>query len=236
MLGDAAVGMFTRRGITTMTQILTIDGTAASGKGTLAKRLAQTLNYAHLDTGMLWRVMAMASRGNEQDITALLQILEQTDIGFERGEILVNNYAISSIEHLLRTEEMGQMASRIAVHLDLRTSMQTKIRSLATTNIVIEGRDAGTVLFPDAHFKVFLFSTDEAAAYRRSLTEKTDYQIILASVQERNRREITRTVAPLRPAPDAYILDTTNLTPDEVWKAIFTQYRDRENWLRYQNS
>lgn len=183
--------------------IIAIDGPAASGKGTIARALAQHFGFAHLDTGLLYR--AVGAKGG--DPIAAAQGLSAADLG--RGD--------------LRSAAAGQAASRVAVIPEVRAALLQFQRDFAQQQpgAVLDGRDIGTVICPDATVKIFVTASDEARAGRRAAELGADPARMLAELRERDARDAARATAPLCAADDAIHLDTTGLTISEaVAKAI----------------
>jgi cytidylate kinase len=194
--------------------IIAIDGPAASGKGTLARRLATHYGLRHLDTGLTYRAVAAAliaagaSLDDEAAAVAAAGRLDLTALDRER----------------LSAHDVGEAASRVAVMPALRAALVRAQRAFAETppGAVLDGRDVGTVICPDAPVKLFVTASAEARATRRAheLTargETADVAAILADLQRRDARDSGRAASPLRPADDAVILDTTAMTADEVF-------------------
>ena len=191
--------------------VVAIDGPAAAGKGTLAQRLASHLGLPYLDTGLLYRAIGrlMADRGFDLDDGELAgQIAAALDPeDLTRGD--------------LRGREAGELASRVAVHPQVRAALVDFQRAFAgrMPGAVLDGRDIGTVICPEANVKIFVTASAEVRARRRTdelLFKGRDvhYETILAETQERDARDSTRAVAPLRPAADAVVLDTSGLDRD----------------------
>ena len=196
--------------------VVAIDGPAAAGKGTLAERLAARLALPYLDTGLLYRAIGrlMADRGFDLDDAELAgQIAAALDPeDLTRGD--------------LRGREAGELASRVAVHAPVRAALVDFQRSFAARmpGAVLDGRDIGTVICPDADVKIFVTASAEVRARRRTdelLAKGRDvaYATILDETRERDERDSTRAVAPLRPAADAVVLDTSALDRDGAFAA-----------------
>lgn len=191
--------------------VIAIDGPAASGKGTLARRIAQALGFAHLDTGSLYRVVGLAAlrRGeNPADPQAALHAVQSLDLS------LLEDPA-------LRTDETGAAASKVAVIQAVRDALLDFQRNFAAhppggQGAVLDGRDIGTVICPDATVKLFVTATPEIRAKRRYAelhaqgSPRTE-EAVLADIRARDARDTGRAVAPLRQAADAYLLDTSHL-------------------------
>lgn len=200
--------------------IIAIDGPGASGKGTLARRLAAHLGYAYLDTGAMYRAVALQMLRAGKDLSDAQAAL-----------IAAQNLDTSLIDDpQLRTDTVTDAASRVAAFGDVRQALMVFQRSFATNppgnapGAVLDGRDIGTVICPDARVKLFVTASQEARAHRRYLElgargEAANEASILADLQVRDARDQTRAVAPLRPAADAVLLDTTNMAIDDAFAA-----------------
>lgn len=177
---------------------IAIDGPAAAGKGTIARKLAETFGFAHLDTGLLYR--AVGARGG--DPVAAARGLTAADLA--RPD--------------LRSLEAGQAASRVAVIPEVRAALTDFQRRFARQpgGAVLDGRDIGTVICPEAEVKLYVTASPEVRAHRRWLEVGGDEAQVLAEVRERDARDMGRAEAPLRPAPDAHILDTSTLSVDQA--------------------
>jgi cytidylate kinase len=213
--------------------VIAIDGPAASGKGTIAYNVATTLGYHYLDSGALYRVVALRALEHgvgPDDAPALAALARDVDVSFHAGRALLGG---RSVGDTLRTEAVSTAASRIAVHPPVRAALLARQRAFrAPPGLVAEGRDMGTVVFPDASLKVFLTASAEARAERRhkQLIEKgipANIDGLLRDIRERDIRDSTRAAAPLVPAPDAVLLDTTDLTIAEVTDAVLALHRER---------
>lgn len=210
--------------------VIAIDGPTASGKGTIAQRVAGQLGYHYLDSGALYRLVALraSQEGVRTDETDRLELLAETlSPRFAQGAIwLGENDATDAI----RAEEVGRVASQIAVHAPVRRALlQLQQASRRPPGLVADGRDMGSVVFPDAALKVFLTADVEARAERRykQLIEKGFPANMLALLQDlraRDQRDSERTAAPLKPAEDAYQLDSSGLTVDEVVAQVLNWY------------
>lgn len=196
--------------------IIAIDGPAASGKGTIAKRIAEHYGFAYLDTGMLYRAVGrdvLESGGSLDDGQAAERCARALD-------------PATFGDPVLRTREMGEAASKVAVVPGVRAAlleMQRDFRA-CIPGAVVEGRDIGTVVFPDAEIKIYITADVEERARRRAreLTaagEEVSDEAILADLRKRDARDQGRETAPLTLAPDAYLLDTTKLDIEQVFFA-----------------
>ena len=211
-----------------MIPVLTLDGPSGVGKGTVASIIAQKLDWHLLDSGAIYRAFAIVASNNDikiDDIDGLLKLAINFDISFKLNSnheplnVYLNNVEVSSE---LRTEKTAALASQFAKIESLRKTLLVKQRQFKKLpGLVADGRDMGTVVFPDASFKVFLTAEVEERAKRRlqQLQEKGiagNISHTLAEVQKRDERDVNRQHSPLKPAKDALVIDTTNLTINEV--------------------
>ncbi|HEX6795443.1 MAG TPA: (d)CMP kinase [Casimicrobiaceae bacterium] len=214
--------------------VIAIDGPAASGKGTIAFNVATALRFHYLDSGALYRLVAL--RAMEQAIGVenehvLTVLARDVDVTFEAGRAMLHGRDVADA---LRTEAVSTVASRIAVHPTVRSALLARQRAFrAAPGLVAEGRDMGSVVFPDAKLKVFLTASAEARAERRhkQLIAKgisVNIEGLLRDIRERDIRDTTRAAAPLVAAPDARTLDTTELSIAEVTSAVLALYRERD--------
>lgn len=207
--------------------IITVDGPSGAGKGTLCYALAEKLGFALLDSGAIYRVNALAALKSAvklDDELALAEVARQLDIQFvpQNGEveILLNGENVSG---QIRTQEVADAASKTAVFPQVRAALLQVQQDFAKTEkgLIADGRDMGTVVFPNAEVKLFLDASAEERAKRRfkQLQNKGingNFAQILAEIQERDFRDRNRAVAPLKPADDALLLDSTELSIEEV--------------------
>jgi cytidylate kinase len=202
----------------TKVPVIAVDGPAASGKGTIAKRLAAALGYHYLDSGSLYRLVAqraLAAGTDPDDGDALGKLARGMDVRFEGDSIRLDG---ADVTDALRSEAVSAAASRVAVHPAVRLALLERQRGFRRPpGLVADGRDMGTVVFPDASPKVFVVASAEerAARRRRQLAEMgidVNIQSLLRDIRERDERDASRSAAPLRPAADAVLLDTTNMT------------------------
>lgn len=212
--------------------VITVDGPSASGKGTVAQLVAEQLDFVYLDSGALYRVVAYAARQRNiawNDADAVAACARTLDIQFRNGLVFLNN---TDVSEAIRTEEMGKGASQVAVHAPVRTALvdvQHQFRQ--APGLVADGRDMGTVIFPDAQLKIFMTASTETRADRRykQLIGKglaADYNSILSDLQERDARDKGRTSAPLAMADDAMLLETDNLTISQAVDFILEHFKN----------
>ena len=212
--------------------VIAIDGPSASGKGTVAQRVAQALGFHYLDSGALYRIVALAAKQNKiawQNEAALAELAPALDIRFEHGNILLNGEDASEA---VRTEEMSRGASEVAVYPTLRSALVDLQRSFnKAPGLVADGRDMGSVIFPEAKTKIFLTASAEVRAERRykQLMEKGNHAnlaAILQDLQLRDARDRQRAVAPLQQCEGAALLDTDHLTIEQAVQSVLNQYRE----------
>jgi cytidylate kinase len=196
--------------------IVAIDGPAAAGKGTLAKRLAEHYGLAYLDTGLLYRLVGrmMAARNLDPD----------DPVAAGRVAATINPDALADPH--LRGHETGELASRVAVHANVRSALIDFQRAFAARpgGAVLDGRDIGTTIAPQADVKIFVTARPETRARRRTDELRTkgravEYDRILAEIKERDARDAGRMAAPLARAPDAFLLDTSDMNPEQAFLA-----------------
>jgi 3-phosphoshikimate 1-carboxyvinyltransferase len=213
--------------------VIAIDGPAASGKGTVAQRVAQALGMHYLDSGALYRLVALQALERQvgaDDVAGLTQIAAALAPTFGDARIDLDGREVSGT---LRSETVSAMASRVAVHAPVREALLARQRAFRVApGLVAEGRDMGTVVFPDARLKVFLTASAEARAGRRhkQLIEKgisAKMDDLLRDIRERDARDSTRAASPLGPAADAVVLDSTDLSVAAVTDAVLALYRKR---------
>lgn len=214
-----------------MAPVIAIDGPSASGKGTIAQRVAGALGFHYLESGALYRVIALISlREQTLNESRLAGIAASMDLRFSDGNIFVQNQDVSG---MIRSEEVGNRASEVARMASVRQALLGRQRRLREPpGLVADGRDMGTVVFPDAVLKVFLTASPEVRAERRykQLIEKginANLRALSRDLQERDARDVNRAVAPLIPAPDSQVLDSTALSIDAVVDRILKMYQER---------
>ncbi|MBO1529952.1 (d)CMP kinase [Psychrobacter sp. F1192] len=218
--------------------VICIDGPSGAGKGTVTWRLAQALNYQLLDSGALYRIVGLkayeaglvsADASQPIDENALLVLTQSLDISFVpnndsgRVDIVVNGEAVGE---QVRNETVGGYASQIAVFSQVRQALLKLQQDMATrSGLVADGRDMGTVVFPDADVKVFLTASAEARAQRRVAQllnnhQAADFDAILATIKARDARDENRATAPSKPAADALVIDSSTLDASAVYEQV----------------
>ena len=220
-----------------MSKKIAIDGPAGAGKSTIAKMVAKELGFIYVDTGAMYRAMALYMLNNGIDasesekISATCQSADIT-IKHENGvqKVYLNG---EDVTELVRKEEVGKMASASSVNGDVRKKLVELQQKLAeTTDVVMDGRDIGTVVLPNADLKVFLTASSRVRAERRykELTakgEECDIDVIEKDIIDRDYRDSHREISPLKQAEDAVLVDSSYMTIDEVAKKIIDLYNDR---------
>jgi cytidylate kinase len=216
--------------------IVAIDGPGGAGKSTIARRLAARLGFLYIDTGAMYRAVALWARRSNlswDDPLAMEQLAAASDIALESDppRVLLNG---EDVTEAIRTPEISQGASKVSAISGVRRALVDKQRALAEQrSVVMEGRDIGTVVFPGADVKVYLDADARVRADRRvrELNEKhgnaPDRQEVLAELEQRDRRDMGRADSPLRQAVDAELIDTSPLTLEEVEEAILRIIRAR---------
>lgn len=210
------------------TIVIAVDGPSGVGKGELTKRLASALDYELLDSGAIYRVLGYAVRKaglalfDEESVVQEAKLLNLSFECLDDGvHVLLNGEDVSSE---IRTEEAGNNASKVAAYPSVRMALLQRQREfLKEPGLIADGRDMGTVVFPKANVKLFLDASAEVRANRRMLQlqqkgKEADYQKVLAEIKERDDRDRNRPVAPLKPADDALVIDTSDMTIEEVYK------------------
>ena len=206
--------------------LITIDGPAGSGKGTIAKQLSQELKLNYLDSGAIYRILGFYLKENNIPIendALVKERIQKAKIQFIEDTIYLNDRDVTDA---IRTESIAKMASLIAAKKTVRESILDLQRSfLQKPGLVAEGRDMGTVVFPEAKHKFFLTATVEERAsrrYKQLISKGFDVSIadLVVEIQERDFRDTNRTISPLVPAANAVIIDTTELSPSQVIEFI----------------
>ena len=216
---------------------LAIDGPAGAGKSTIAKRVAKELSFVYVDTGAMYRAMGIyfsdlgIAPEEQEKIEAACKNVK-ISISYENGEQQVYLNGVN-VTGRLRTEEAGKMASATSAYLEVRKKLVELQQEMAeNTDLVMDGRDIGTVILPDAPVKIFLTASAESRAERRykELAEKgqqVTMESVLHDINERDRQDMNRAIAPLRQAEDAVLLDTSALTLEESIASVLRIIREK---------
>ena len=213
-------------------KVIAVDGTAASGKGTLAKRLAKELGFAYLDTGKLYRYVGarLLARGiDPQDEAEAIAVAQGLNTTLKPEDLQ---------DPALGSDENGQAASKVAALTGVRTALLDYQQNFAKTppggasGAILDGRDIGTVICPDADLKLYIDANLEIRAQRRfkELQSKgisVTYDAVLADMLERDKRDSSRATAPMKPADDAIVLDTSTMSADDVFDKVRSAVTDR---------
>lgn len=218
---------------------IAIDGPAGAGKSTIAKDIARKLEFIYVDTGAMYRAMALYAlrqKVNAEDVSGITKACNSVHVTIEymNGEqqVILNEENVTSY---LRTEEVGKMASAVAKHNDVRTKMVELQRKLAAiSNVIMDGRDIGTVVLPNADLKVYLTASSKERARRRynELKEKgvsCNIEEIEQDIINRDNQDMNREISPLRQAADAVLIDSSEMTIEEVVDAIIKLYLEKKD-------
>jgi len=210
--------------------VIAIDGPSASGKGTIASRVARELGFHYLESGALYRVLALVSlREGTLEEKRIAYLASHMDVEFAGGEVLLEDEDVSD---KIRSEPCGVRASEVAKLPQVRAALLERQRAFRRPpGLVADGRDMGTVVFPDAELKIFLTATPEVRAERRykQLKEKgidANLRALSRDLEERDERDRKRTVSPLVPATDSQVLDSSALSIEAVAGQILELYRE----------
>jgi cytidylate kinase len=213
--------------------VVAIDGPAGAGKSTIARRVAEKMGFTYIDSGAMYRAVALwavrtgIDRG---DMHRMEQLALAAELKLDSGRILLNG---EDVTEAIRAPEVASAASRAATIPGVRRALVAKQRDIADrTSVVMEGRDIGTVVFPNADVKIYLDAQPDERIHRRLREEQAkggaiDPASLASEIEDRDRRDSTRADSPLAQAPDAVYLDTTSLDLDEVEAAILKIVRDR---------
>ena len=220
--------------------VVAIDGPAGTGKGTVTKIIAEDLGLVYIDTGAMYRCVALEAirrKVEPQESEELLQILDKIEIDFkqkgEMQEVWLNGKNVTTD---IRTQEIDSQVAKFAALKSVREKMTLLEQKMdEKQNIIMEGRDIGTVVFPDADVKVYLECSIEERANRRYKQDlekgmKVDYKSILESLKQRHKLETEREIAPLRQAEYAILVDSTNMTIEEVVQKIESIIKEKANY------
>lgn len=216
--------------------VIAIDGPTASGKGTVAALVAGKLGYHYLDSGAIYRVLAVAVENlglnldQASDLQKVISLASNLPVQFEAEKVLLNGVDVSEV---IRTEEAGVMASRLAVVPEVRAGLLQRQRDFRQApGLVADGRDMGSVVFVDSVLKVFLTASAQVRAERRvrqieARGQKADFKAIFNDLVARDKRDSERAVAPLKPSEDALVLDCSSMPIDHVVATIYGWAQER---------
>jgi len=221
-----------------MSYCIAVDGPAGAGKSTIAKKVAKKMQMVYVDTGAMYRAMALfmiRENVSGDDLKKINEKCEEADITlkYENGEQIVCLNG-ENVNAYLRTEEVGNMASAVATQKKVRERVVSRQKELAkTTDVIMDGRDIGTCVLPGADVKIFLTASSRVRAQRRydELTAKgevCDIDVIEKDIIERDERDMTRKESPLRQAEDAILVDTSDMTIEEVVETIIKICEDKK--------
>ncbi|HBV38977.1 MAG TPA: (d)CMP kinase [Erwinia sp.] len=223
--------------MTPIAQVITIDGPGGAGKGTLCKAMAEALNWHLLDSGAIYRVLALAALHHQVDITseeALVPIAAHLDVRFvpseDEMEVILEGENVSGE---IRTQDVSNTASKVAAFPRVREALLRRQRGFREApGLIADGRDMGTVVFPDAQVKIFLDASPEERAHRRMLQLQdkgfsVNFERLLSEIKERDDRDRNRAIAPLRPAEDALMLDSTSMSIEQVIETALNYAREK---------
>jgi CMP/dCMP kinase len=213
--------------------VIAIDGPSASGKGTVAQKVAEALGFHYLDSGALYRIVAYAAQQNNiawDDAEALGKLAESLSISFKNGEIYLNEHLITEA---VRSDEISRGASEVAIHPQVRVALFELQKSFRKSpGLVADGRDMGSVVFADSVLKIFLTATVEIRAdrrYKQPISDKlpTTYAKVLLDLQARDYRDSQRRASPLTQTPDAVLLDTSYRSINDAVEFVLTEYKNK---------
>lgn len=216
--------------MTVQAPVITVDGPGGAGKGTLCQLLAEQLNWCLLDSGAIYRVLALAAQHHDvaaDNETDLIPLAAYLDVQFpiEAGQVKVVLEG-EDVSRVIRNEQVADAASKIAAFPRVREALLRRQRAFRTLpGLIADGRDMGTVVFPDAQVKIFLDASAEERANRRllQLQEKgidVTFERLLSEIEARDERDRNRVVAPLKAAEDALVIDSTDLSIEEVLEHV----------------
>lgn len=221
--------------------VVTIDGPSGAGKSTISRLLAARLNYTYLDTGAMYRAVGLKVRqagidlDDPADRPRLVELLDSLDLRLAPAQGEGRDVRVfldgSDVSAAIRTAEMGMVASRVSAEPEVRKKLTEMQRQLGRAGgVVAEGRDTGTVVFPQAEYKFYLDASPEERARRRweqlkEKGQKVDRQELLAQIRKRDHDDRSRSLAPLTPAADAVIIDSSTMTIDQVVESLLARIK-----------
>lgn len=222
---------------------ITLDGPAASGKSTLGERLASSLNFMYLDTGVMYRAVTLAAQKRKVDVNdenLVTRVAEEMDLDIHPATIedgRSNDVILDGkdVTWEIRLPEVEAHVSQVSAYKGVRVAMTNKQREIGNRGgIVMVGRDIGTVVLPDAEIKLYLDASVEERAKRRYLElihrgKQASYDSVLADLQRRDKIDSSRTIAPLKPADDAILVDSDHMNADEVFQFIYDLVKNKKN-------
>lgn len=222
-----------------MAIVVAIDGPAGAGKSTVARAVARELGYVYVDTGALYRAIGWAARDAGialDEESAVAALAARLRLEFLTGEDGASRIQVDGVDRAaeIRTPEVADAASKVSQYAGVRDALLASQRAMGVDGgVVLEGRDIGTVVFPDAALKVFLTASPEVRANRRYAEllqrgHEVEYEALLAAIRERDERDTLRPIAPLKEAEDAVRVDSSALGPQQVVGAIVELARERE--------
>ncbi|OGL42363.1 MAG: cytidylate kinase [Candidatus Schekmanbacteria bacterium RIFCSPHIGHO2_02_FULL_38_11] len=225
--------------------IIAIDGTAGAGKGTAGRLLAEKLNYIYVDSGSIYRALALKAIEKKIDLNKekeLTELTKNTTLKFQKKNNAVRLFIDGrDVSSDIRSEQIGQAASMISAKKGVREGLLGIQRKAGETGgIVMDGRDIGTVVFPDAEIKFFLDASLKVRSKRRYLEQKekglkSSLKDTIRKVEKRDHNDSRRKIAPLKKADDAIYIDTSKMTPDEVLKTLLRHCKKKLNKLKKKN-
>jgi cytidylate kinase len=213
--------------------VIAIDGPGGVGKSTVSQRVAESLGFRYINTGAMYRAFALAAKASWVDFKDDLNLQDycrgiEIDYSMETGRITIDG---TDYTDSIRTDRAGELASKVSTKPSVRACLSAHQRVLGEEGrVVIEGRDIGTIIFPDADVKIFLDATNEVRAKRRHLElvkGGSDASAVSSTLEERDRRDSERKEAPLKMADDAVLVDTSDMTLDEVVQKVLKIVNER---------
>jgi cytidylate kinase len=217
-------------------KVLTIDGPSGVGKGTVSRKISALLGWDYLDSGAIYRVLALLSnnRGIDPSEVQQLSVLARgLPLNFRQANGVAEIYAEDlRVTEMIRTEECGRLASMVSAYPEVREALLARQRDFATERgLVADGRDMGTIVFPEAGVKVYLTASPEVRAWRRfhqlqQADQNVNFPSLLREIEARDARDMNRAIAPLRPASDAVLIDTSELSIEAVCEKVLSLVRE----------